>query len=244
MECSVSTRWRRFPRPVRSSVRACERLSRRRSITVSPARAMPVRTVTVASAVATGSIAVNCPTVSSVSAAVAKTRMIVSTTGLNSGPGSGGGWWTHAAATMASAAGSGEPRPCRQRGEAGDREQHRPAGPPAAQREAAGHAGGADRLDRARSERHGHPGGGGGAHRGVEPRQPVHRPEAGEHEQRHGDGGDRTGGDRHPLRLTGQLRRRPRSRGRARAPPARRARDRAGRRHRRRPLPRGRRRPR
>ena len=87
-------------------MRACDRLSRRRSITVSPARAMPVRTVTVASAVATGSMSVNCPTVSRARAAVAKTRMIVSTTGLNSGPGSGGGWWIQAAATRPSAAGS------------------------------------------------------------------------------------------------------------------------------------------
>ena len=133
-----------------------------------------------------GSIAVNCPTVSSVSAAVAKTRMIVRTTGLNSGPGSGGGWCTHAAAAMRERRGGGEPRPGGQRGEAGEREQHRPARPPAAQREAPGHAGGADRLDRARPDRHGHAGGGGRAHRRVEPRQPVDGAEAGEHEQRHG----------------------------------------------------------
>ena len=64
-------------------------VSRRRSITVRPARAMPVSTVTVASAIATASIVVNCPTVSSVSATVAKVRIAVRTTGLNSGPGLG-----------------------------------------------------------------------------------------------------------------------------------------------------------
>ena len=66
--CSVSTRWRRLPRPVRSSVIACSCESRRRSITVRPARPMPTSTVAMASAMATGSMSVNWPTPSSVSA--------------------------------------------------------------------------------------------------------------------------------------------------------------------------------
>ena len=129
----------------------------------------------------------------------------MSTTGLNSRPGLGRGLVHPGGGDHGERGGQGEPRPRGQRGEAGDGEQHRPARPPAAQREAAGHAGGADRLDRARPDRHGDAGGGGGAHRRVEPRQPVDGAEAGEHEQRHGHGGDRAGGDRHPLRLTGQL---------------------------------------
>ena len=65
---SAPSRCRRLPSPVRSSVTACrcERLSR--STIVSPARAMPVRTVTVASVAASGGRTTNCPTTSSVSA--------------------------------------------------------------------------------------------------------------------------------------------------------------------------------
>src|SRR5215208_3941747 len=81
-------RCRRLPSPVRSSVRAWWRLSRRRSITVSPARAMPVSTVTIVSSTAASWTSANCPTVCSVRAVVANARIAVSTTGLNSGPGS------------------------------------------------------------------------------------------------------------------------------------------------------------
>ena len=57
---------------------------------------------------------------------------------------------------------------------------------------------------RAGAERHGERGGGGGAHRRVEPRQPADRAAADEHEHRGGDGGERAGGDRARLRLARQ----------------------------------------
>ena len=68
---SRASRWRRLPSPVRSSVTAWRWLTRRRSTIVSPARAMPVRTVTVASVAATGGRLTNWPTTSSVSAVAA-----------------------------------------------------------------------------------------------------------------------------------------------------------------------------
>ena len=94
----------RLARPVRSSVSAWCWVSRSRSITVSPARAIPASTVTSAPATATSSIASNCPIVSSDSAAVANARSATSTMALNSGPGSARSARIHAAVPRASAA--------------------------------------------------------------------------------------------------------------------------------------------
>ena len=62
----------------------------------------------------------------------------------------------------------------------------------------------ADRDGDVGAERHGERGGGGGAHRRVEPRQPADRAAADEHEHRGGHGGERAGGDRARLRLARQ----------------------------------------
>ncbi len=76
-----------MPRPVSGSVTAWSSLSRKRSLTVLAARAIPIRTVPIAKPTAGAPIRTNCPAVSSSSATSQDPHIAISTIQLNAAPG-------------------------------------------------------------------------------------------------------------------------------------------------------------